>query len=277
MRILLTLLIFAVGIFANPDSSRITLTYGSWNIRWQGNDDVKNGDGWKKRIEPLTNVIRFYDYDIIGLQEGSINKNGDIKPYLTDYDFIQNDPDEHNPILIKKNKFKVLKHGRFYLSETPFKKSKSWDSKHVRYCSWAELEIADVQFFVFNTHFDYHGKKAKLESAPIILKMIEFFSEEKPFILAGDFNSSENSKAYGILVSHPNIKDARYTADFAHQPRNSYNYFDPNRYSPWDLDHIFVNPQIHVFRYGILNETYYDGERFRYPSDHQPLFMKFGL
>jgi len=247
------------------------LKFASWNIRWQSDGDVEQGNAWKKRFEPIANVIRFYDFDIIAIQEGSQSKLNDIAPLLEDYDIIETEETKHNPILIKKGNLKLLDKGRFYLSKTPKKKSKSWDSKHARYCVWVKLQKDDIIFFVFNTHFDYHGKEAQSESAKMMNLFIPAISNNATYIIAGDFNAAEGSNPYNILVSTQNIQDARHVADFVHVTKQSYNYFDPQKYSKWDLDHIFTSQDIRIHRYGVLNETYYDGETFRYPSDHSPI------
>ncbi|WP_407455935.1 endonuclease/exonuclease/phosphatase family protein [Fibrobacter sp.] len=253
------------------------ISFASWNIRWQSESDIENGNAWKKRFEPIANVIRFYDFDIVAMQEGSASKRDDLAPLLNDYVFIEIDSTEHNPILIKKDMFKLLDKGKFYLSETPEKKSKSWDSKHNRFCLWAKLQKDSTQFFVFNTHFDYHGKTARTEGAKVMYQWIPSIAANTPYIAAGDFNSVEGSVPYEILMSIPGIKDAKDVAQFTHIVKKSYNYFDPYRNSKWDLDHVFVDSRIPVYRYGVLNEMYFDGESYRYPSDHSPIMMVFEL
>ena len=251
------------------------LSFASWNIRWQSDEDIKNGDAWSKRFEPIADVIRFHDFDIVAIQEGSVSKQADLAPLLKDYTFIQTDSVEHNPILIKTDMFEILDKGRFYLSETPDKKSKGWDAMHKRYCVWAKLKRDNIVFFVFNTHFDHRGKVAKQESAKLIYQALPSIAEGNRFLLAGDFNSTEGSIPYEIITSNPQIKDAKDLAEFSYIPKKSFNFFKPMSYSKWDLDHIFVSPSIHVFRYGVLNETYYDGESYRYPSDHSPIMAVF--
>ena len=49
----------------------VELRYASWNIRWEDPRDVENGDAWEKRKEPIANVIKYHDFDIVGLQDGS--------------------------------------------------------------------------------------------------------------------------------------------------------------------------------------------------------------
>ena len=193
---------------------------------------------------------------------------------LPDYEFIVSDTMEFNPIAIRKGMFTVTDHGRFYLSKTPEKKSKSWDSKHARYCTWAKLKFGQDSLYIFNVHFDYHGKDAQAESAKLMNRKIFTMANKSPFIFAGDLNFIPGSKSYQNLDTRI-MNDAKKIAEVSIAPNGSYNYFDPSKFSEWQFDHIFVAPGTKVKRFGILNETYYDGEKFRYPSDHSPLMIRF--
>ncbi|WP_297701671.1 endonuclease/exonuclease/phosphatase family protein [uncultured Fibrobacter sp.] len=254
----------------------VELRYASWNIRWEDPRDVENGDAWEKRKEPIANVIKYHDFDIVGLQEGSPYRLKQLMELLPEYDIILSDTMEYNPIIIKKGLFTVVDYGRFYLSKTPEKKSKSWDSKHARYCTWAKLKFQQDFLYIFNVHFDYHGKDAQAESAKLMSRKIYSMAGNTPFIFAGDLNFTSTSKSYKNLETSVMV-DAQKIAEFTSTPNGSYNHFDPSRFGIWQLDHIFVAPGTKVKRFGILNETYYDGEKFRYPSDHSPVTIRFEL
>ena len=251
------------------------LRYATWNIRWEDPKDVEKGDSWEKRKEPIANVIKFHDFDIISLQEGSPYRLKQLMELLPEYDIILSDSMEYNPIVVRKGMFDIADVGRFYLSKTPEKKSKSWDSKHARYCTWTKLKFNQDSLYIFNVHFDYHGKEAQAESALLMNKKILAIAGDAPFIFAGDLNFTDESKSYKNIGTCIKMNDAKKIAEFSNAPNGSYNYFAPDRFSPWTFDHIFISPSIKVHRYGILNETYYDGERFRYPSDHSPVAVRF--
>ncbi len=253
------------------------LRYATWNIRWEDPRDIEKGDGWEKRKEPIANVIKFHDFDIIGLQEGSPYRLKQLMEHLPDYEIILSDTMEYNPIVVRKGMFNVTEVGRFYLSKTPQKKSKSWDSKHARYCTWAKLKFNQDSLYIFNVHFDYHGKEAQAESAKLMNKKILAMAGNTPFIFAGDLNFTKESDTYKNVGACIKMSDASKEAKLSYVPNGSFNYFDPERSSPWTFDHIFVSPTIKVNRYGILNETYHDGQRYRYPSDHSPVTIRFEL
>lgn len=275
MKRLLTLLVVLLSCIHSISYGE-DLRYATWNIRWEDEKDIEKGDAWKKRIEPIANVIKAHHFDIIGLQEGSPYRLKQLMQLLPEYEIILSDTMEFNPIVVRKGMFSVAEFGRFYLSKTPEKKSKSWDSKHARYCTWAKLKFNQDSLYIFNVHFDYHGKDAQAESAKLMNRKIFSMAGKTPFIFAGDLNFTNSSKSYQNLDTHV-MKDSRTSADTAIAPNGSYNYFDPNRSSEWTFDHVFVSPQIKVRHYEILNETYNDGERDRYPSDHSPVTILFEL
>lgn len=270
--ILLALLPSIQGLSYGKD-----VLYATWNIRWEGPKDIESGNAWDKRKEPIANIIKDHNFDIIGLQEGSPTRLKQLMELLPDYDIILSDTLEYNPILIRKGMFTIADFGRFYLSKTPEKKSKSWDSKHTRHCTWAKLVFNQDSLYIFNVHFDYHGKDAQRESALLMNKKILAIAEDAPFIFAGDLNFTAGSKSYKNLGTCIKMNDSKSVADSAFAPNGSYNYFDPNKKSPWTFDHIMVSPLIKIHRYEILNETYLDNGMLRYPSDHSPVTIQFEL
>lgn len=273
----LLFIVFALLPFLHLPSYGGELRYASWNIRWENPKDIENGDEWEKRKEPIANVIKSHDFDIIGLQEGSPYRLRQLMELLPEYEIILSDTMEFNPIVVRKDMFAIASKGRFYLSKTPEKKSKSWDSKHVRYCTWAKLKYNQDSLYIFNVHFDYHGKDAQAESATLMNKKILAIAGDAPFIFAGDLNFTADSKSYQNLGTCIKMNDSKKVADSTSFSNGSYNYFDPKRVSAWTFDHILVSPQIKVHRYDILNETYPDGDKVRYPSDHSPVTIRFEL
>lgn len=253
------------------------LRYASWNLRWEDKKDIANGDAWEKRVQPIADIIRYNDFDIVGTQENSADHAADLMARLPNYDIVQIDSLEDNPILIKRGMFSLLDSGRFYFSQTPEVRSKSWDSRRIRFCTWVKLGRDKDTLFVFNVHFDYRGKDAQAESAKLMNKKILSIAGNAPFIFAGDLNFVDTSDSYKIIGSCIPMNDAKKVADFAYTPNGSFDYFDPQKFSKWQFDHIFTSPQVKVHRYGILNESYYDGEKFRYPSDHLPVAITFSL
>ncbi len=92
-------------------------------------------------------MIRFYDFDILGTQEGligMINNLSDNLPQYKRYGSGRNDGmdvSEHSAIFFKKAKFTFLNRGDFWLSQTPDKPSFGWDATCCnRVSSWVFLQ-----------------------------------------------------------------------------------------------------------------------------------------
>ena len=85
--------------------------------------------------------------------------------------------DMREAIFYKKDKFKVLASGDFWLSETPNKPGLGWDATCCnRICSWLYLQDkkSKKKFYFFNVHFDHQGQIARRESSKLILEKIKF-------------------------------------------------------------------------------------------------------
>lgn len=63
IRIVLVCLWLFPGLYAQK------LRVATYNIRYENNGDVKNGNGWKQRCPVIVELIRFHDLDIFGAQE----------------------------------------------------------------------------------------------------------------------------------------------------------------------------------------------------------------
>src|SRR5690606_28963261 len=108
------------------------------------------------------------------------------------------------------DKFKVVKTNTFWLSETPEKVSVGWDAALERICTYALFEDLDTQkqFWVFNTHFDHIGTKARTNSAQLIYKKInEINTTYLPVILMGDLNLTPDTEAIQFFKKY--LTDAK--------------------------------------------------------------------
>jgi endonuclease/exonuclease/phosphatase family metal-dependent hydrolase len=150
---------------------------GSYNLRYENAHDT--GNLWVNRAPVIESLIRFYDFDILGTQEGLIGMINDLSKALPQYERYGigrddgKDAGEHSAIFFKKDKFTLLKHGDFWLSQTPDKPSLGWDATCCnRICSWVYLQdkMTKKKFYVFNTHYDYQMDLARNESSKLILK-----------------------------------------------------------------------------------------------------------
>ena len=94
----------------------------------------------------------------------------------------------------------------------------------VRICTYAKFSFKRNSFWVFNTHFDHRGAKARLESARLILRQINRLNSEKiPVILMGDLNATPDSEPIKLIAE--NMLDSRMTSDHYYGGETTFNGF----------------------------------------------------
>ncbi|HSF46559.1 MAG TPA: endonuclease/exonuclease/phosphatase family protein [Chitinophagaceae bacterium] len=274
MRLSFVVFIFAV-LFVNAVNAQ-PLIVGTFNIRYDNPGDT--GNLWMNRSPICASLIRFHGFDILGTQEGLKNQLEDLQLQLPEYEYhgIGRDDGqskgEHSAIFIRKERFKVLGKGDFWLSETPDKPGPGWDARLNRICSWLKLEDKKLKktYYVFNVHYDHQGIKARVESSKLILQKIKTIAGDNEVILTGDFNGNHESEWYLEIEKSGKMKDVLFQTSNAYRNTGSFNSFKPNNPSKDVIDHIFVTPGFRVQRYGILTDTYHG----KYPSDHYPVLAE---
>ena len=244
----------------------------SYNIRYENVHDGENS--WSNRKEPVKALIRFHDFDIFGIQEGVINQVKGIAE-LDQYGWIGKGRDdgkeagEHCAIYYKKERFKLLDSGNFWLSETPDRPGLGWDAPHnIRITSWGKFKDLKTKktFFFFSTHFDHMGKEARRQSGYLMVRKIKEISGNLPVICVGDFNSTPDTEQIDTMKTLLN-DSYLVTEQPPYGPEGTTNGFKFDAAMQHRIDYIFVSKQIKVIKYGALTDSYHQ----RYPSDHQPI------
>lgn len=251
----------------------------TYNIRYNNPDDGINA--WPNRSKDVAALLNFHRADIFGLQEALIGQIEDLQKELPEMKWIGVGRDdgkkagEFSPIFFNSKKFKEIKSGWFWLSETPNKPGLGWDAACNRICTWALLEAdkKDRRFLFLNTHFDHVGNKARVESAKLILKKIKELNTEKlPVILTGDFNLTPEQEPISVILKE--LKDSRaISKESPYGPSGTFNGFKFDSPLKERIDYIFVNDKVEVKQYGVLS----DSKNQRYPSDHLPVFVNVEL
>jgi endonuclease/exonuclease/phosphatase family metal-dependent hydrolase len=255
------------------------LIVGTFNIRYDNPGD--SGNLWVNRSPVCASLIRFHGFDIVGTQEGLKNQLEDLQKQLPEYEYYGIGRDdgkskgEHSAIFIRKDRFKVLDKGDFWLSETPEKPGPGWDARLNRICSWLKLQDKKLKktYYVFNVHYDHQGVKARVESSKLILQKINSIAGNKEVILTGDFNGNHQSEWYLELENSGRVKDALFLTTNVYRNTGSFNSFKWDNPSKDVIDHIFLTKGFKVKRYGILTDTYHG----KYPSDHYPVLAELTL
>jgi endonuclease/exonuclease/phosphatase family metal-dependent hydrolase len=255
------------------------ITVGTFNIRYDNPRDT--GNLWTNRAPVVSNLIRFHGFDVLGVQEGLKNQLDDMSAALPEYARYGKGRDdgkdggEHSAIFYKKGRFKLLKSGDFWLSETPDKPGLGWDATCCnRICSWVFLQDLKTkkQLYVFNVHFDHQGVVARKESSKLILKKISEIAGKTPALLTGDLNGGRDSEWYQQLATSDLLSDTYTKVKYPYANNASFNSFRTPR-GQAVIDHIFMTRSFTVNRWGILTDTYYG----KFPSDHFPVLAEVEL
>ena len=250
----------------------------TYNIKYANENDGENS--WSQRKDHITNQIKFYEPDIFGVQEALLVQLEHFKENLQGYKYLGVGRDdgkqkgEFSAIFYKTEMFNPLKKGNFWLSETPSQPSKGWDAAYERICTYALFEKKDSgdKFWVFNTHFDHMGVKARENSAALILKKIEQLNEENsPVILMGDLNLEPDSKPVK-LISQAFNDSKKVAKNVIFGPEGTFNAFEFHEPVTRRIDYIFTQG-MEVLKYAVLT----DSKELKYPSDHFPVFVTIQL
>ena len=251
------------------------LVAGSYNIRC---DTPVDGDNaWPYRKERVEALIRFYGFDVRGVQEAKPSQMSDLRamPGFASVGVGRDGGDrgEYSAIFYRTDRLRVLDSGTFWLSETPDTVSKGWDAALNRICTWAKMKDRRTGrvFYFFNTHFDHVGREARLRSAELLAGRIRIVAGDKyPVLCTGDFNAHAESEPVAVMKTV--LRDAREASQTpAYGPPFSYAGFPvqvPEKLrNRTPIDYLFVNGRVRVLTCGLLSDS--DGRN--HPSDHFPL------
>lgn len=242
-----------------------------------------NGDGYQTRENRFPKAVKMIERhaaDSFGVQEAEKWWNDSFEEALPQYARVGTYRDdgislgESCSIFYLKDKFELVDSGDFWLSETPDKPSKGWDSACSRITTWAILKDKATGFVYahFNTHLDHVGAKAKAESVPLIAEKIAEIAPDIPVVLTGDFNMTEDSGNY-VNILACKLNDTRHLAERADNCA-TYHDYNPFVFNTKPIDFIFVNGY-----YASVKSSIVDSSTFGlvYPSDHFPVIVEMTL
>ena len=216
----------------------------------------------EERKKPLSDYFRKISSDVILLQEAPREWYAPLMDTLSDLYFFS--ADLPNIILVKKERFSICQEGAFYLSETPEKKSVGWDAKNERSCQWVLLENAEngARLFVYNTHLDHVGVKARMESAKMIAENLKTL--EYPYLLGGDLNCKEESYPYNTLCEV--LLDCRKEAAETDSGSTYHGWGSISDEKGYQIDFLFACPiNVKINTFHILRDRWGEGNFY---SDH---------
>ncbi len=232
-------------------------------------------DGEFDREEIVPQVVADYMPDSVGFQECEGTWYLTLKTYLPDYKIVGvgrwtgiRQLGESTAIMYRKDKYKLVDWGTFWLSETPYLVSTGWDANYPRTCTWVILKNKETgeKYAHFNTHLDNGGAEARNKGLELIINKIAEL--DMPVVLTGDFNISKGSELYNKHVANSTvISDSALLAEVADNGGTAHGYGGGIGTNP--IDFICANNQVEAVKtYKIIRDKYND----RYVSDHYPIY-----
>ena len=269
----------SAGRERNEGGTAAVVRIMTWNIRYDNPDDGVHA--WPLRRDTLVSFVAHRHVDVLCIQEGLHRQVKSLKDGLTGFDVRGVGRDdgkeagEYTAIYFRQARFSCLATGTFWLSPTPAVPSKGWDAALPRIATWVHLRdsLEGGDLYVFNTHFDHMGVRARENSARLLREKVRAIAGEAPFILTGDFNASEKDSCYRILTSRSD--QPPYFSDALHRsltppagPQRSFTGFPFDSAEDGErIDFLFVNDAARVRSHAILDARRGPG----YISDHLPV------
>ncbi len=218
-----------------------------------------------------------YDADIIGTQEGLAGALGDIRSHFPEYGFVGGGrmggaEDEHNAIMYRASRFKLLDHGNFWLSDTPeVPGSRSWGNRVPRMATWARFldKETDSTFHHTNTHFDHEMPGARRRAAELVSARLPR-EAGGAYLVTGDLNAFSWTRALKHLIAPDGggLRDSAALATKAAPKRFAPTFHKWTGLGLYRIDYVLTSGAFGVNEVTTVRDRV-DG---RYPSDHFPFF-----
>ena len=264
----------AIVNMASCTEEKANVRWATFNMRLDTPADSLNN--WKYRKERVAQYIQNMKLDVVGTQEVLQNQFNDLKSLLPDFEGVGvarddgKETGEYSAVFYRKSVFDALDSGTFWLAENPDSVGMmGWDAACVRVATWAKLQHKATGKIVMavNTHFDHVGKVARRESALLIIRKIKEIVGDRPAVLTGDFNVTDQSEAYNTIVSNEFVLlDAHKVAERVGGVSYTFHDFDRREMEKRSkIDFVFVTPQIKVLQSEVTQEV-----KEALLSDHNP-------
>lgn len=280
----LVLLAASTGLSRNTaaQSDEEGLRVMSYNIRYLNNRD--GDDVWPNRRDAVFETIR--QADVVGLQEVVLEQFEQIRaatPEMQWYGVGRDDGQqagEMTAIGWRTDRCKVTNKGTFWLSDTPNEVgSRGWDAALPRVASWIEFTDSrqGMELLLVNTHFDHVGLAARLQSAKLLRTWIAKNRGDRPAILTGDLNATEDQPPLQMLLKSSDVDaqpltDARAVTQTPDEgPTGTWNGFKQISEGR-RIDYIAIVGDLQVTKYRTLDPRTAED---RFASDHLPLMATF--
>ena len=172
--------------------------------------DSDGPDRWELRRDAMARLIDDTAPDLLGTQELMRAQADELAARLPQYAWFGvgrrgGDADEHMGVFYRRDAWRLLDSGHFWLSDTPqVPGSISWGHPYPRMASWGlfERRADGLRLYLFNTHLPYRPEdvQARLRGAALILKRIGAHADV-PAIVLGDFNDTPDGEVHRRLTA----------------------------------------------------------------------------
>ncbi len=232
-------------------------------------------DTWEDRIGIVSQTILESEADSIGVQEATPEWMSTLKETVGEkYAYVgvgRDDGDnegEYSAIFYRKDKYKAIDSGTFWLSETPDKVSFGWDAACRRVCTWVVLENIETgeKYVHLNSHFDHVGIAARKNSVDLIVNKAKEYAD-LPVVFTADMNVKQGSTNYNQFVDSGVLRDTKFiapdTMDYC-----TYHDTKPDKHADDVIDYVMINEHFDALSYKVVTE----GVDGRFVSDHYPVY-----
>ena len=252
------------------DGALTSLRVMTFNLRRHKASDKENG--WTQRRYAAAETIRRHAPDLVGTQEGLHDQVGYLEEQFPEYGFLGEARfggrnDEFNAILYRKERFKVLGTGNFWLSDTPdVPGSRTWGNLVPRMATWARFMDKDTGnvFHHLNTHLDHLVPRARKLGALLIQKRLP---KDVPALVTGDFNALQRGGTYRYLTGPAGLTDSRWACETPVESRWNATFHNFTGRGLYRIDYVLGR---HVARYASYRVVR-DRVEGKLPSDHFPV------
>ena len=271
--------------------------FANYNIRYVNSSNGDTGQQlWSNRKTFLMQVIKDYDFDIVGMEEVTGNNANpsqlqDLRNGLTGYADHSVEREgkgySYNSIFYKTSKYTLLDKGHFYVNEHPETPGIGWNTDIARTCIWVHLKdnTSGQDFYFCTTHVNYGANDCGIQSGKLIGQRLKQIVGQSPVVLVGDFNMrrDDHETAYRGYASY--FYDLALTApvdkclpEDGPQIKFTTSGWTPavNATSGSEFDYIFYDHMTPLSRH-VITEYYPELGRTVNPSDHYPVLGRFRL
>ena len=265
----------------------------SFNVRGSFRD-LGRREAWPNRAAKNVATVERHAPDLVGLQECQRGNLAVYREHLPRYERIRGPrygnapPYDSNAILFDPVRLEPLESGGFWLSETPGRRSKSWETRVTRSANWVLFRWREngLPLLHLNTHLDHKSAPARRNGSLLIVreveKLLQNHGQETPAILTGDFNCRPGTPTYRNLTSAGFVDTFLAAGNRDGGGAGTFHAFKGKRYrdprperGPKRIDWVLLKDPSSRLR--IISQEILDDETdvTPYPSDHHPLLAQF--